>query len=78
MNRTIHLSSLLAARRTEILERWTQRISREHADKDLSRGELWAHLPLFFDQVLAALDSVEGAGDAHSEGVTASTDHGTH
>ena len=76
MNRTIHLSSLLAARRTEILERWTQRISREHADKDLSRGELWAHLPLFFDQVLAALDSVEGAGDAHSEGVTASTDHG--
>jgi signal transduction histidine kinase len=79
LNRTIHLSNLLAAKRNEILERWTQRISREHADKDLSRMELWDHLPLFFDQVLAALDSAEGAGEenAPSEGVTASTAHGT-
>jgi signal transduction histidine kinase len=79
LNRTINLSNLLAARRAEILERWTQRISREHTDKDLSRGELWDHLPLFFDEVLAALESAEASGDeaAPSEGVTASTDHGT-
>jgi signal transduction histidine kinase len=79
LNRTIHLSNLLAARRVEILERWTQRISREHADKDLSRGELWDHLPLFFDEVLAALASVESSGEAvsASEEITASTAHGT-
>jgi signal transduction histidine kinase len=50
LNRTLHLSNLLAARRAEILERWTRRISREHADKDLSHGELWDHLPLFWTE----------------------------
>ena len=40
-------SSLLADRRADILERWTQRIGREHVDKELSRGQLWDHLPLF-------------------------------
>ena len=57
MTKTIELSSLLAERRVEILERWTQRIRGEHADKDLSRGELQDHLPCFFDGVLAALHS---------------------
>ena len=47
MDKTIDLSSLLDERRVEILERWTQRIRWEHTDKDLSRGELWDHLPLF-------------------------------
>ena len=57
MTKTIELSSLLAKRRVEILERWTQRIRGEHGDKDLSRGELRDHLPCFFDGVLAALHS---------------------
>jgi signal transduction histidine kinase len=63
VNKIIHLSGLLAARRAEILERWTQRIGREHTDKELSRGELWDHLPYFFDEVLAALRAEEGLSD---------------
>jgi signal transduction histidine kinase len=75
----IHLSRLLADRRIEILERWTQRIGREHDDKDLSRGELWDHLPRFFDEVLAALATEEGtsAGPPASNVSTASAAHGT-
>jgi hypothetical protein len=57
VDKTIDLSSLLDERRVEILERWTQRIRWEHTDKDLSRGELWDHLPLFFDEVLKALST---------------------
>jgi signal transduction histidine kinase len=74
MTKTIQLSSLLAERRTEILERWTQRIAREHTDKDLSRGELWDHLPRFFDEVLAALSAEE---TPQADGETASAAHGT-
>ncbi|MGB6605212.1 MAG: sensor histidine kinase [Steroidobacteraceae bacterium] len=79
MNDTIHLTPLLAARRADILARWTQRISREHADKELSRGELWDHLPHFFDAVLAALRAEEGPTDAArpATGNSASADHGT-
>jgi signal transduction histidine kinase len=55
---TIDLSRLLEARRTEILEHWTQRIRIEHADKQLSRGELTDHLPTFFNEVLTALSGV--------------------
>ncbi|HVW69168.1 MAG TPA: sensor histidine kinase [Steroidobacteraceae bacterium] len=79
MNTHIRLSSLLAERRVEILQRWTQRIAREHTDKELSRGELWDHLPLFFDEVLAALRTEEGqsAGVMAAEGTTASAAHGT-
>jgi signal transduction histidine kinase len=74
----IHLSSLLANRRGDILERWTQRIGREHADKELSRGELWDHLPHFFDEVLAVLRTEEGSGAeaAASNGSAASVAHG--
>jgi two-component system, OmpR family, phosphate regulon sensor histidine kinase PhoR len=79
VNNVIHLSGLLADRRAEILERWTQRIGREHEDKDLSRGELWDHLPHLFDQVLAALQTEEGssAEAAAANGSTASVAHGT-
>jgi signal transduction histidine kinase len=63
VNNTIHLSGLLAERRGEILERWTHRIAWEHQDKELSRGELRDHLPLFFDKVLEALGA-EGAFSA--------------
>lgn len=79
MNNPIQLTPLLAARRTEILERWTQRISREHADKELSRGELWDHLPNFFNELLAALRAEETPSDvvAASNGDTASAAHGT-
>jgi signal transduction histidine kinase len=75
----IHLSGLLADRRVDILERWTQRIGREHVDKELSRGELWDDLPHFFDEMLAALRSEEGssAEAAASNGSTASVAHGT-
>ena len=54
MDNMIHLSGLLADRRVEILERWTQRIGREHVDKELSRGELRDHLPRFFATLPAA------------------------
>jgi signal transduction histidine kinase len=79
VNKLIHLSRLLAERRAEILERWTQRIGREHEDKDLSRGELWDHLPHFFDEVLAALQEEEGsiAEAAAANGSAASVAHGT-
>jgi signal transduction histidine kinase len=75
----IHLSGLLADRRADILERWTQRIGREHVDKELSRGELWDHLPHFFDEVLAALRTEEGssAEAAATNGSAASVEHGT-
>lgn len=56
---TTQLSSLLAERRTEIIERWTQRIEREHQNKELSCGELCDHLPRIFDEVLAALRAEE-------------------
>jgi signal transduction histidine kinase len=74
----IHLSRLLAERRVEILERWTRRIG-EQVDKELSRGELWDHLPHFFDEVLAALRAEEGSSPeaAASNGSTASVAHGT-
>jgi signal transduction histidine kinase len=75
----IHLSGLLADRRADILERWTQRIGREHVDKELSRGELWDHLPHFFDEVLAVLRTEEGssAETAATNGSAASVEHGT-
>jgi len=79
VDKSIHLSNLLAARRAEILERWTGRIRREHTDKNLSRGELWDHLPRFFDEVLAALSAEEDAGEkpAVSNAVNASAAHGS-
>ena len=79
MDKTIDLSRLLNERRVEILERWTQRIRWEHTDKDLSRGELWDHLPLFFDEVLEALRAEEDSGknNAASNRATASAAHGT-
>src|SRR6202007_540111 len=54
-----------------------QRIGREHVDKELSRGELWDHLPRFFDEVLAALRAEEGSPSAAANGSTASVAHGT-
>lgn len=79
MDNRIRLSTLLADRRVEILERWTQRIHWEHPDKDLSRGELWDHLPIFFDQVLATLSEEEDVGSnaAASKAANASAAHGT-
>jgi signal transduction histidine kinase len=60
---SIHLSELLAARRTQILARWTQRIGREHAEKDLTGGELADDLPPFFDAILTALRAQEENGN---------------
>jgi signal transduction histidine kinase len=79
VNNMIHLSRLLHDRRAEILERWTQRIGREHEDKELSRGELWDHLPHFFDEVLAVLRTEEGSSReaAAANGIAASVAHGT-
>ena len=79
MNNLTDLRGLLAERRTSILERWTQRIAREHVEKDLSRGELWDHLPRFFDDVLTALNNGEGAGEETvvAKPSEASAEHGT-
>jgi signal transduction histidine kinase len=78
MNTRIHLSSLLAQRRAGILQRWTSAIAREHPDKELNRGELWDHLPVFFDEVLNALATEEGASaEGPAAGPTASAAHGT-
>jgi signal transduction histidine kinase len=77
VDKPIDLSSLIAERRVEILERWAERIRWEHADKDLSRGELWDHLPLFFDEVVAALRADEVAEKATSNGASAAAAHGT-
>jgi hypothetical protein len=72
------LSSLLAARRSEILQRWTQRIAQAHADKALSSVEIWDDFPDFFDEVVAALRAGEGssADAAPAEESTASVAHG--
>jgi signal transduction histidine kinase len=79
VNSTIHLCSLIAARRAEILERWTQRIGREHPDKELTRGELWDDLPHFFDEALASVcaeeDSSLAATAPNADGASAA--HGT-
>ena len=74
MSNLTHLSSLLSARRVEILERWTQRISREHVDRELSGGELWDDLPNFFDELLVALRTAEDSSSdaAASNGSPAS------
>ncbi len=78
MNNVIHLGSLLAHRRADILERWTQRIGGEHADKTLSRGELWDHLPNFFDEVLTLLRTEDSGPEAvANNGSAASAEHGT-
>ena len=80
MENTIHLTTLLAGRRSEILDRWTRHIQREHADKELSRGELRDHLPSFFNEVLSALRNQEEAAaptaTASGENPSASA-HGT-
>lgn len=79
MDKTVDLRSLLDERRVEILDRWTQRIRWQHTDKELSRGELWDHLPLLFDEVLGALSAEEDSGrnNAASNRGTASAAHGT-
>jgi signal transduction histidine kinase len=56
---SLQLSSLLAERRTEIIDLWTQRIEREHQGKELSCGELCDHLPRIFDELLGALRAAE-------------------
>jgi signal transduction histidine kinase len=53
------LSDLLAARRARILERWTERIQREHLPEGASHGELWNELPLILDELLAALRALD-------------------
>lgn len=72
----IHLSRLLADRRTAIIERWTRRIGRQQADKDFSRSELRDHLPRFFDEILAALRAGEGPETPTAGEAGASTAHG--
>jgi signal transduction histidine kinase len=66
---TIDLSSLLAGRQTEILERWTQRMRREHSEKNLSRIELQDHLPLFFQELLSAHQAGADSSDEKQLGI---------
>jgi signal transduction histidine kinase len=50
-----NLSALLRARRQELIERWIARVTRESAPEPLSHAELVDHMPLFVDQLIAAL-----------------------
>lgn len=78
LNTPIDLPGLLASQRKEILERWMQRISREHDEKGLSRAELRDHLPTFFDQVISALAVQDSHSDQEaSSGGPACAAHGT-
>lgn len=76
MNNSIRLSALMVARRAEILDRWMKRIAREHTDKELTRGELWDHLPHFFDAMLMALSADEEPSTAMPASA-ASSAHGS-
>jgi signal transduction histidine kinase len=71
-------ADLLGSRRASILERWTQRIRWELARPELSRGELWDHLPHLLDELLAALRAAEGqpAASPLPEESPASVRHG--
>ena len=73
------LTDLLGSRRESIFERWTQRIQWELAPPELSRGELWDHLPHILDELLAALRVAEGrpAASPLPEESPASVRHGT-
>lgn len=78
VNELIDLCALVADRRAQILERWTRRLSLEHANKDLSRAELRDHLPSFLDEVRTALRAEAGADLEPSDaaGNSASAAHG--
>jgi RsbT co-antagonist protein rsbRD N-terminal domain len=69
---------LPAARHTDILKRWTQRIEREHVDKALTVGQLRDHSFTFLDDVLAALrsDADRPRGNPGSARDTSSAAHG--
>jgi len=73
------LTELLGSRRASILERWTQRIRWELAPPELSRGELWDHLPHILDELVEALRAAEGRAAASPlpEESPASVRHGT-
>jgi signal transduction histidine kinase len=78
VDETTRLGSLLSARRSGILERWTQRIRRDHAPAELSRGELWDDLPHIFDELLATLRGDERpANDATPAEGSHASNHGT-
>lgn len=78
VNELIDLCALVAERRAQILERWTRRLSVEHADKDLSRAELRDHLPGFLDEVRTALRAEASADLEPQDGAenSASAEHG--
>lgn len=73
------LTDLLQSRRAQILERWTQRIQWAHAPQELTRGELWDHLPSILDELLGALRVADGqrAMSPLPDRSPASAQHGT-
>jgi signal transduction histidine kinase len=73
------LTDLLQSRRAQILERWTQRIEWAHAPQELTRGELWDHLPNILDELLGALRVAAGqrAESPLPDQSPASAQHGT-
>lgn len=73
------LTDILQSRRAKILERWTQRIRWAHAPQELTRGELWDHLPSILDELLGALRVADGqrAESPLPDQSPASAQHGT-
>jgi signal transduction histidine kinase len=49
------LSALLKDRRQELIDRWTERVTRENAPQPLTHAELIDQMPRFIDQLIAAL-----------------------
>jgi len=64
------LGELLRAKRSEIVERWLRRITREHAPDEVSATEL-SDLPLFFTKLLDALTHRTKPTEAESTAVAA-------
>ena len=63
------LAELLRVKRSEIVDRWLGRITREHHGAELSTAELRDHLPRFFNELLDALARREKPMQAASTGI---------
>jgi len=66
------LADVLEARRGEIIDRWTARVQRELAPRELSRSELADHMPDFVKSLVAVL---RGEGEHAAWGVGVARDH---
>jgi signal transduction histidine kinase len=76
------LHEVLAAKRDEVLLRWTEGVRRERPDPSISGGELVDHVPRFVDEIVTILrdvDELKGEVDLKSEVAvleTSAAEHG--